>query len=610
LPARSEAEETTSTTTESLEGSNTTDTSITANYDKRITVARIDILGNRLVPTDTILNALSLRPSMVYSKKRLQDDLTHIYELGYFTQKMKAKPRSTPDGVIVQIQVEENAPIRDVIVEGNTVLNKADVDTIFQPQLGMPQNLTKLNETIASLEKLYRDKGFVLARITDINPQPNGTLKLTVEEGIVDDIQIIGNRKTKPYVIKRALAIKKGHPYNETLMSDDLKRLYSMQSFEDVRRQLVPNPDVPDHYNIIVEIDEKRSAALNLGGGIDTVTGFFGSAGYSDPNFLGRGENFNVSVGVGSGVFNRDQRTQANRRMYQFDAGWSTPSLGESNVGMSINGFGREFASFNVPLTIERRVGGGTSISKAFESKPHWSGSLGLKTEFVEVQEAVNKSTYQALGISDTLRAEQLDKGTFVSLTPSLAYDTRDNLFNPNKGWLNTFSISPTLGLGSDSYATANVNLRKYVQVGNHLTVALNGQVASTALGTIHDFNAFRLGGAYSVRGYQEGGLGIGQGFALGSAELRIKPPLPAKLKKNTFFDSLRLVAFMDAGSLIDESDINSILGRRGNGVSGGAGIRLNVPALGALRFDYAVPFSSTRSDYRQSLMFGVGQKF
>ncbi|MFM7389439.1 MAG: outer membrane protein assembly factor [Vampirovibrionales bacterium] len=598
------------TTTESLESTTAVDTSITANYDKRITVTRVEITGNRLVSTETITNVMSLRPSMVYSKKRLQEDLARIYALGYFTQQMKAKPRSTPDGVVVALQVEENAPITDVTLQGNTVLPKADVDAVFQPQLGMPQNLAKLNEGIAQLEALYRDKGYVLARITDVSPQANGTLNLTVEEGIIDDIQIVGNRKTKPYVIKRSLAIKKGIPYNETVMSDDLKRLFSMQSFEDVRRQLVPNPDVPDHYNVVIEVDEKRSAALNVGGGIDTVTGFFGSAGYSDPNFLGRGENFNVSVGVGSGVFNRDATTQANRRMYQFDAGWSTPSLGESNVGMGVNLFGREFASFNVPLTLERRVGLGVNVSKAFEDKPHWSGSLGFRTEFVEVQDVVSQATYQKLGITPALRQQQIDSGTFVSLTPSVAFDTRDNLFNPSQGWLNTVSISPTVGVGADSYITGTVNLRKYMKVGDNVVFAVNGQVSHTGLGDIPDFNAFRLGGAYSVRGYQEGGLGIGQGFALGSAELRVKPPLPAKLRKNTFFDSLRLVAFSDAGTLLDESDINRILGRRGDGVSAGAGIRLNIPALGALRFDYAIPLSGTRSDYRQSLMFGVGQKF
>jgi outer membrane protein insertion porin family len=583
----------------------------TANYDKTITVSQVTILGNKLVPSEQILSAMSIRPGAVYSKKALQEDLRQVYDLGYFTERMKAVPKATRSGIIVTLQVEENTPVTGVEIKGNSRLTQLEVDEIFATQIGMPQNLSQLNKGIEKLEAKYAEKGFVLAKVGNIADSPDGSVKLDVNEGIVDKIQYVGNRKTKDFVIKRSLSIKEGEVYNETVLNDDLKRLFATQAFDDVRRVLTASPDDPTHYNLVIEVDEKRSGAFNVGGGIDTVTGFFGSGGYSDPNFLGRGENFNVTLGVGSGVLGRNANVQANTRTYQFDLGWSTPAFLQTDNALSVNAYGRDLGSFNIPLAIERRIGSGITIGRGLKDKPNWSTSLGLRGEYVALREGGAQVDLNRFGITPALRKTQLDKGMFLTLTPTVAYDTRDNRFDPSSGWFNSVSLGGTAGLGADSYGTASVNLRKYLKLSNFVTLALNGQVTTSVAGDLPAFNALNLGGAYSVRGFQQGGLGIGSGFALGSVELRSKVPGLDKLKKVPFLESTRIVAFVDGGQLINENDgINNLFQRKGYGYSGGLGVRINIPGLGPIRLDYAVPLTATNKNYIQHFGFGIGQKF
>jgi outer membrane protein insertion porin family len=584
----------------------------TEQYDQGVSIQTVDIEGNKLIPDSQIKQIMAIKPGTLYSKKTLQEDLRRIYDMGYFSENIKAVPVATSSGLILHIRVEENVPVTGIAIEGNSQLNPEELQSIFESQTGLPQNITQLNKSIEEIEAKYAAKGFVLARVVSIQDDPDGQVTLKIDEGQIDKVQFVGNRKTKTAVLERNMLTKPGEPYNEKTLGDDLKRLYSLQAFDDVRRVITASPDNPDHYNLVVEVDEKRSGAISLGGGFDTGTGLFGTVGYTDPNFLGRGQNFNTAFGVGSGVIGRDQ-TQANRRTYQFDMSWSTPELGKSGNSLAVNLSGRDFGSFNVPLAVERRLGGGLTVARAFESIPNTSGSLGLRLENVTLREGAGNTLTQDFPLAGpAFRQPQLDQeGTFLSLSPTVAFDTRDNRINPENGWFNTASLTGALGLGASSYGSTTVNLRRYIKIRDGLSLALNAQAGSNLLNDIPEFNQFRMGGMFSVRGFQEGGLGVGNQYLLGSAELRSKIPFVSKLEeKIPFINNIRLVAFADGGSLFDEPASNAVFKRTGSGYSVGVGVRVDMPGVGPIRVDYAIPLGNFNSEYTRRFNFGVGQKF
>ncbi|MEB3287530.1 MAG: BamA/TamA family outer membrane protein [Vampirovibrionales bacterium] len=578
-------------------------------YDDGLTISRVSIEGNKLINGDKIKESMTLRPGSLYSKSNLSDDLRRIYDMGYFTEKIKATPISTNDGIHIRIEVQENAPITGVNIDGNTIVDDAELQAIFAEQTGLPQNIGQLNESVEKIEQLYADKGYVLARVTGIQDDPDGTINLKINEGAIDSIHYVGNRKTKDFVIKRAMTVKEGDLYNEKTLSEDLKRIFSTQSFSDVRRVITVSPDDPDKYDLTVEVDEKRTGAISLGGGVDTGTGLFGSVGYTDPNFLGRGQNINAIAAVGSGVINRNSDTQANARNYQFEVGWSEPSLFQSVNSLGTSIYGRDYASFNVPLGVERRIGAEINWARPLLSLKNTSFGLSLKGENVNIRDFANGGDLDEFNISDSDREESLKGGTFLTLSPTLAYDTRDNRLNPENGFLGTVSVGGSMGVGATSYGTANVNLRKYFKIRDGVSLAMNAQGGTSLLGDIPTFNMYRLGGAYSIRGFQEGGLGIGNGFMLGSVELRNRIPMFGKLKQVPVLNSLAMATFLDAGTLVGESNLNQSFNRAGLGASVGMGIRVNMPGLGPIRLDYAVPILGG-GDYTNRFNFGVGQKF
>ncbi|MFN8614743.1 MAG: BamA/TamA family outer membrane protein [Vampirovibrionales bacterium] len=580
----------------------------TKRYDQALTIKQITVKGNQLIDEYQIKDTMALKPGSLYNKSTLKDDLKRVYDLGYFTDKIRAVPIATREGIHLRIEVEENAPVTGVQIEGNSALSDEELSKLFEGQTGMPQNITQLNKTVESIEKMYADKGYILARVKTIADDPDGVINLSVNEGTIHTIRYVGNRKTKDYVLDRLMTVKSGQVYNEKALSEDLKRIFGTQSFSDVRRVIAASPENPDEYDVTVELDEKRTGAISLGGGVDTGTGLFGSVGYTDPNFRGRGENFSSVAMIGTGVVGRGE-SLADARTYQFEVGWSTPSFRQTDNSLGVSTYARDMASLNIPLGIERRIGTSLTWSRPIKRWENTAFSLGFGGEHVSMREGGSSDDLADLGITN--RGKQLTSGTFINVTPTLAFDTRDNRFNPTSGWLNTVSLTGAMGLSGGSYGTASANVRKFTQLREGVVLALNAQGGTSLMGDVPTFNMFRLGGPYSVRGFQMGGLGIGNGFMQASAEIRTKVPLWGKMKDIPVLNTMTSAFFLDAGQVIGQEQLASgDYAQSGFGASLGAGLRFNIPGVGPLRVDYALPIAGGNSKYYQRFNFGVGQKF
>jgi outer membrane protein insertion porin family len=198
-----------------LQPDNVTTPLVQPSYDQAVTISQIRIDGTQLIDETTVRQAMRLQPGSIYSKETLQEDLKRIYELGYFTDQMKAVPIATQEGIVLNIRIEENVPVSGVTITGNTQLTDEDLASLFKDQTGLPQNVHQLNKAIEQIEAKYAEKGYVLARVTSIEDDPDGKVTLTLDEGMIDDVQFVGNRKTLDFVLKRNMVTKAGQPYNE-----------------------------------------------------------------------------------------------------------------------------------------------------------------------------------------------------------------------------------------------------------------------------------------------------------------------------------------------------------------------------------------------------------
>ena len=587
-------------------------------YDSAVTIKEIDIDGNNLVNTQNILSKLNIKPGEKFNRDSIQEDLKNIYKMGYFTEKIKAVPQQTNDGITLHIQVEENIPVTGFNVTGNNVVSNEEILKLLSSQEGLPQNITELNNSIKDIENLYASKGYILAKVQKISDDPDGVINIQLNEGKIQEINISGNTKTKDFVIKRNLTITPGEVYNENILKQDLARLFGTQAFSDVRRVISASAEDPDKYKITIEVDEKRTGSISLGGGVDTETGFFGSVGYADNNFRGLGQELNTNFTMGSGVIFNDSSV-VDKAPLQFEANFVEPRLKNTLNSLRLTAFARDLASYQVPLGIEKRFGGEAEIARPIKKVPNLAGSISMGVEKVKLSEGDEAGIKQKFvdgGYTDAFRiskrADQLQGGTYLTLGPGVVYDTRNSIINPTEGWYASTSLKESFMLFGDAgtFGKISGSVRKYYPVGEKSTVLVSGKLASKVVGDLPEFAAFRLGGPYSVRGFREGDIGNGQGFMMATTEFRTPIPYMDRVKYK-FLRDIRAAFFADGGTLFHKTFVTDLYNRPGYGISVGSGLIVPIPMLGPIRFDYGYPITHVGAGNKKGIFtFAVGERY
>ena len=590
-----------------------TSASVTAtNKDKRV-IKNIEFVGNNVIDQSLILQQMKLQAGDNYSRELVQRDLKAIYEMGYFTEKMKAIPINNSDGSItLKIVLVENAPVTDFTIEGNTVISTDEILSYLMPMKGKPQNIGELNEAISKIQDCYSSKGYILARIDSVSDDPDGTVNISIKEGTINRILISGNEKTKDYVIERNVLTEPGQVYNENLLKEDLVRLYATQAFKDVTREIEPTDD-PDKYDITINIEEQRTASISVGGGIDSVTGVFGSVGIADNNFMGRNERISLNGIAGTGVILNDSSIK--RRMnLQAELSYFKPYFYNADTSLMSKIFYRDFGSYQVPLAIERRIGAEATVAHRMKYNKHVTGTFSLGLENIDVSEGdKNKITslYSRYNIPISERAKQLDGGLFLSLSPALLYDTRDSATVTRKGTMASLRFDEELGVldFEKTHGKLTGMVKQYIPVGKKSSLSFTAKGG----GKIHGDNmpevmAYRLGGPYTIRGFKMSGVGTGDAFIMGSAEFATPIPFLDRTRIN-FLNNLRFTVWADAGKIFNPSITDKIYDRPLYAVSAGVGLKLYVPGMGPLSIDYGIPLTNPGSNGNKNgyFTFGVG---
>lgn len=579
-------------------------------------IKRIEFEGNQLINNSELLKNIQLKPGDAYNKDIVQQNLKNIYNMGYFSEKMKAVPIETdPDGITLKIYVEENLPITGFTIQGNSVVSTGEILELLSDLENQPQNINTLNNAISNIEALYAAKGYILARVIDVKDDPDGVVNLTVSEGKINSIKFEGNRKTKDFVIQRNILSTPGAVYNDNTIKEDLMRLYGTQAFKDVNRTIEKCDDNPELYNITINLEEQRTGTVSLGGGVDTATGLFGQVGFAENNFRGMGQRVALNFMSGTGVILSDS-SMLRRANLQAEVSFFEPRLKGTDNSLLVRAFGRDFSSYQVPLAIEQRFGTEAVISREFKNYKHLSGSFKLGVEHIKMKEGdidQVSSLYKEHNIPISKRAEQLRGGTFVTLGPSLIYDTRDSIQNPRDGVFATLRLNENISISNleSTHTTVTGGIKKYFPVMDKSSISVMARAGGKLVGDMPEVMGFYLGGPYSVRGYRMSGIGTGQGFVIGSTELTTPFFFLDRIKQAPFLDNVKFAMFADAGQIYNGSISNQLYNRPEHGIAVGCGIRLSIPGVGPLSVDYGFPLTNVGTgNSRGALTFGVGEFF
>lgn len=582
--------------------------------ESNMTFHSVEVTGNNLVDTSEIMEYIKIQQGDPYSIDIVQQNLKAIYDMGYFSDRMKAVPVKVGDNSIkLQILVQENIPITDFTITGNNSVATGDLLQILEPLMNKPQNINKLNEAIEEIQEYYASQGYILARVVSITDDPDGMVNLVIDEGKIGSIIIEGNKKTKEFVVRRNILTQPGTIYNENLIKQDLMRLYGTQAFKDVKRTIERSEDNPEVYNVTIHLEEQRTGTISIGGGIDTATGLFGTGGFTETNFRGLGQRVSLNLLAGTGIVMTDS-SMLSRANLQAELSWFEPKLKGTDNALMVKAFGRDFASYQIPLAVEQRFGIESTISRAFTNYPHLTGSFGLGLENVHVKEGDGSQIaglYAAHGIPISERAKQLQGGLFLTFTPGLTYDTRNSTTIPREGVFANVRLEESLALDGfeNTFGKVTGGIKKYYPVAKKSSVSLAFRAGGKIHGDMPEVMAYRLGGPYTVRGFRMSGIGTGSGFMMGQAEFQTPIPFIDRITEAKFLDNIRIAAFVDAGQIYGSTVTNDIYNRPLHAITAGVGLRVFVPGVGPLSIDWGYPLTGVPAGTSKgAFTFGVGE--
>ena len=514
---------------------------------------------------------------------------------------MSVEPVLNPDDTVSLVfTVEENIPVSDVKLEGNTVYPTEELAPYISRLKGLPQNLIEINNAIDNITKHYHEKGYILAKVVSVDDNDDGELLFKISEGVINDIDIEGNERTKDYVISRNIMTQPGTVYNEELLKKDLAKVFSTQVFEDVTREIKPNKQEEGTYNVTVVVKEKVTNSVALGGGIDTGLGAFGSISLREDNFLGNAQRVSLNGILGSGILLSDTSIK-NHMNYQIELNFFEPHFLNADNSLMSKIYYRELGSWAVPLAIERRIGANIGIEHKVKRFNHLSTSLTGGIEHIHLKEGDAgkiEYLYNKNNLDIANRVRQLTDGMFINLAPGIKYSNLDSEENPRSGIIAQARFTEAFGVSDFNHTHGRISgaVTKFIPIRKKSTFSITAKAGAKLHGDeMPEIMAYRLGGPYSIRGYRMNGVGTGDSFLMGSAELATPLPFVDRFKWD-IIKNLRLTFFVDAGKVFDPTISNVLFDRPAHAITAGIGLRIYIPGVGPISVDYGLPITNPGS--------------
>ncbi len=634
------------------------------NEGDKTKIGRIDFIGNDTFSGRRLADIITtketgllgfLQTSDVYDQNRLNSDeelLRRFYFNKGFADFQILSTQAVLDDekneYVVTITMDEGPryTFGNVSIESslNGVENIA-LDNLVETVSGEFYSARNVENTVVSITERVAEEGFAFVEVV---PRGNrnfetNTIDVTylIDEGarvFIEDIRIIGNDRTRDYVIRREFEISEGDAYNRVLVQKTRDRINALGFFDSVNVSTRPGSE-PDRIVLFVNVMEKSTGDFSLSGGFSSNGGASGEVSFTERNFLGRGQFIRASY-----------RGSSDENQYSFNftepyflgsrvsAGFGITSIRSEDTDERQYSVDTDSATitFGLPLTENLR----SSVFYTYSS----SNTIVASSLLDPVDPAPvapldgvqgNRATELSAALVNSI---DVNGGDFTSsgVGYSLVYNTFDNQRAPREGirasWSQTY-----YGLGGDgNYLSTEASIAGYHTLSEEEDIILFGRLRGGHIEVIGDddntgfrtLDNFQARQNY-VRGFDSFGFGPrdpitddplgGRTYWTATAEVLF--PLPF-LSRSL---GLRGAFFADAGQLYDVGDpaINAITAANGTlsaaqldqvdsdaiRASVGASILWASP-FGPLRVDYAIPVSEESFDNIEEINFGVSTAF
>jgi len=273
-------------------------------------VTKIAFSGNKHVSSDILSALMDTAPGQLLNTNTLHDDVDKINsyydKLGYTgTRHVQSLHINATTGE-VDIGVKEGVTVTAVHVTGNSLVATAEILGKMQTKPGTEFSEQVFNTDLQSVQQIYKDAGYSAEVDGSADPNNPGVVNVTICEDKVGAVEIVGNSKTKDYVIRRLLRLRPGDYVTDTRLRYDYEQLNNTQFFKSVDLSVKPFADKCGFVTLVWTVVEQRTgtagAGVSYGGGGQFGQGVSGNVYFSESNLNGTGDAASISLQRGQYV--------------------------------------------------------------------------------------------------------------------------------------------------------------------------------------------------------------------------------------------------------------------------------------------------------------------
>jgi outer membrane protein insertion porin family len=517
------------------------------------------------------------------------------------------------DGFFVTFTIYEGQSFRVGTVSTISEIEGVDPEefaAVSRLRSGVTYSPAVIDNNIARMENLALRNGLNFVRVEPRITRNDRDLTLDVQFVLVrgprifvERIDIEGNTTTLDEVIRREFRTVEGDPFNPREIRQSAERIRALGFFSDAQVEAEPG-SAADQVVVNVDVEEQPTGSLTLGLSYSVNDGVGVNLGFSEANFLGRGQA--LSLGIS---------TASDNQNYSFN--FTEPSILDRDLSFSFGAYYRATEDDN-SFYDTNNAGLVTGIGFPVGEQ----SSLGLNLRFSN-----DKLSAVTTDSSIILQREaDIETLSTIAVGYSYEFDNRITGLNPLGGVLVTFS-QDYAGFGGDTnYLETNVFALAE-------TLVLNEEVELRAIfegGSINEFGgqSSRVTERYfarnKIRGFEPGGIGprdlgaVNQDALGGNlfAALRFEADFPLGLPEEY---GITGGTFLDMGSVWSLNDVDgdpspdnpsgivddSFILRSAIGIS----VFWDTP-LGPLRFNFSRALKKEPYDQVQNFDFTVSTEF
>ena len=560
---------------------------------KKVKVRHIDYLGIGAVTSKEIGKVVETKESRwwrggEYKPATLETDLQSIKTLygtlGYLDAEARLDHVEEHEGgknLDLYIRVDEGPRyyLGDLTWSGNTVVSDDEIRKFVAIEKGDPFGTDRIEALQFGINGKYWEQGYIWSRIIPERTPRGKAIDLALRiiennQASIHEIRIAGNTKTFENVIRRELDVHPGDKFILTQVQRGVRDIMALGYFNGPPKVDTEPVAEGGDINLILTVEEKQTGNFRFGAGFSQLNSLSGFFGIQENNFLGRGKGVSVDWEFG-------------RYRTSFNLQYTEPYFRGTENTISLSLYNWIQDRVRQQYYTDRRKGFSISLGRPFPVLDYTRLFGSYRLENVELSDF--SSLYPENATLRQIDWPQLKSSVLLSLTRN----STDNPTHPTKGSVNSLSAEFCGGI-----LGGNVNYMRYLAetswfrtlfwkftFHSNMEAAVIDGLSSTT--QVQDFEKFRLGGnrRYALRGYDfyevvpEGNDEYVGGRFMTTLTQEILFP---------FTDAIYGLVFFDAGNTWNsfrDADLFNL--RRGLGL----GVRIEMPAIGNLGFDYGYGF-------------------